>query len=43
MSFKVCPQAYKKYAGVLNGLMLQVGIILGTIVEVPYGYLLGIN
>lgn len=32
MAFRVCPLAYKKYAGVLCGLMLQVGIMLGTIV-----------
>lgn len=43
MAFKVCPVAYKKYAGVLCGLILQVGIIIGTILEVPYAYIIGIN
>ena len=43
MAFKICPTAYKKYAGVFCGLMLQVGIIFGTILEVPYGYIIGIN
>jgi hypothetical protein len=43
MAFKVCPTAYKKYAGVFCGLILQVGIILGTIVEVPFGYAIGLN
>ena len=34
---------YKKYAGVLCGLILQLGIILGTITEIPYSYIIGIN
>lgn len=43
MAFKVCPQIYKKYAGVFCGLILQVGIITGTILEVPYSYLFNLN
>lgn len=43
MAFKVCPPAYKKYAGVFCGLILQVGIIIGTIVEVPYSYIFALN
>ena len=43
MAFKVCPTAYKKYAGVFCGLILQIGIMIGTIIEVPYAYLIGIN
>ncbi len=43
MAFKVCPLAFKKYAGVLCGLLLQVGIMLGTIFEIPYAIILGIN
>ena len=42
MAFKECPLLYKKYAGVFCGLMLQAGIITGTIIEVPYGYIFGI-
>ena len=43
MAFKVCPLLYKKYAGVFCGLVLQLGIMLGTILEVGYAYSLGIN
>ena len=43
MSFTVCPLIYKKYAGVLCGLMLQIGIIVGTVIEIPYAYILGIS
>ena len=43
MAFKVCPLALKKYAGVLCGLLLQVGIMFGTIFEIPYAIILGIN
>jgi len=32
MAFQVCPTAYKKYAGVFCGLMLQIGIMIGTII-----------
>jgi len=32
MAFKVCPNSFKKYAGVLCGLTLQIGIMLGTII-----------
>ena len=32
MAFKECPLIYKKYAGVMCGLMLQIGIIMGTII-----------
>lgn len=31
MAFRVCPIAYKKYAGVFCGLILQIGIMLGTV------------
>jgi hypothetical protein len=34
---------HKKYAGVLCGLVLQLGIMLGTTLEIPYGYAIGIN
>lgn len=43
MSFKTCSVAYKKYAGVLCGLLLQIGIILGTVLEIPYAAILGID
>ena len=43
MAFKTCPLEYKKYAGVLCGLLLQFGIMFGTILEIPYSYLIGIN
>lgn len=43
MAFKVCPDPYKKYAGVFCGLILQVGIILGTIIEVPFAYIIGLG
>jgi hypothetical protein len=43
MAFKVSPLAYKKYAGVLCGMILQFGIILGTIFEIPYAYIIGIQ
>ncbi len=43
MAFQVCPLAFKKYAGVLCGLFLQLGIMLGVIVEIPYSYIIGIN
>lgn len=43
LAFQHCPLVYKKYAGVLCGLALQLGIILGTIIEVPYAYIFGIN
>jgi len=41
MAFKVCPLLYKKYAGVMCGLGLQIGIILGNILEIPYAKILG--
>ena len=43
MAFKVSPLTYKKYAGVLCGLILQLGIMLGTILEIPFAYICGIN
>jgi hypothetical protein len=42
MAFKTCPLVYKKYAGVLCGMTLQIGIMIGTILEIPYAYLIGI-
>lgn len=39
LSFEVCPQKYKKYAGVLNGIMLQVGILVGTNLAIPFSAL----
>jgi hypothetical protein len=32
MAFTVCPVNFKKYAGVLCGLTLQIGIMLGTLI-----------
>lgn len=43
MAFQVSPLEMKKYAGVLCGLTLQVGIMIGTVLEIPYGIALGIN
>jgi len=31
LSFIVCPLLYKKYAGVLCGLSLQIGMMIGTV------------
>jgi len=39
LSFEICPQKYKKYAGVLNGIMLQVGILVGTNLAIPFSAL----
>lgn len=39
LSFETCPQKYKKYAGVLNGIMLQVGILVGTNLAIPFSAL----
>ena len=38
-----CPLIYKKYAGVLCGLSLQLGIVLGALFEIAYAYLFKIN
>ena len=43
MSFKTASQAYNKYAGVLCEFLLQLGIMLGTVLEIPYAEILGIN
>jgi len=43
MAFKVAPLAYKKYAGVLCSLTLQVGLMLGTVCELLYSMVLGIS
>lgn len=43
MAFRVAPLTLKKYAGVLCGLLLQVGIMLGTMIEVPYTIIFGIQ
>ena len=42
MAFRVSTLKYKKYAGILCCLSLQIGIITGTILEVPFGYMIGI-
>jgi hypothetical protein len=38
-SFEVCPMKYRKYAGVLNGIMLQIGILVGTNIAIPFAKL----
>jgi hypothetical protein len=38
-SFEVCPLKYRKYAGVLNGIMLQIGILVGTNIAIPFAKL----
>jgi hypothetical protein len=38
-SFEECPIRYKKYAGVLNGIMLQIGILVGTNLAIPFAKL----
>jgi hypothetical protein len=43
MAFRVAPLTFKKYAGVLCGLLLQVGIMLGSIIEIPYTIIFGIE
>jgi hypothetical protein len=43
LSFKKAPLVFKKYAGVLCGLMLQIGIMLGSAFEIPYSIILGID
>ena len=43
MAFRVAPLTFKKYAGVLCGLLLQVGIMLGTMIEVPFTIIFGIQ
>ena len=34
LAFKKAPFEYKKYAGVLNGLILQFGIMIGTFLAI---------
>jgi len=43
MAFKVSPLAYKKYAGVLCGLAIQVGLMLGTVIQIVYSAIFGLN
>ena len=43
MAFKVSPLAYKKYAGVLCGLAIQVGLMLGTVIQIGYSAIFGLN
>jgi hypothetical protein len=43
MAFKVSPLAYKKYAGVLCGLAIQVGLMLGTVFQLGYSAIFGLN
>jgi len=38
-SFEICPMKYKKYAGVLGGITLQIGILIGTNLAMPFSKL----
>jgi hypothetical protein len=42
MSFRVTSLVYKKYSGILCGLSIELGIIIGTALEVPLAMLIGI-
>jgi len=39
-SFETCPVKYKKYAGVLGGILLQFGIMVGTLLDIPFTYII---
>jgi len=38
-SYEICPLRYKKYAGVLNGITLQIEILLGSNLAIPFSKL----
>jgi hypothetical protein len=35
LTFEVAPMKYKKYAGILNGTLYQIGVMIGTFIAVP--------